>query len=140
MRKHLKHLKNEKGLTLVELLVVIVILGIVAAIAVVAVGNIVEKSRVKAEISEAVQILNAAKLKYTNEGATGNEFKKDDLVPSYLDNVKSEKDFKVNITKTNDSVTFSISGHDANGKTLNKIKVEDPASLSDLSKALNTGQ
>lgn len=57
-----RHLKNEKGLSLVELLAVIVILGIVAAIAIPAIGNIVEKSSDKAQISEALSIIAGAKL------------------------------------------------------------------------------
>lgn len=60
-----KRIKNEKGLSLVELLAVIVILGIVAAIAVPAIGNIIENSRSKAVISDAVNVMNAANLYFT---------------------------------------------------------------------------
>ena len=62
MFKHLKHMKNEKGLTLIELLAVIVILAIIAAIAIPAIGNIINNSRDKAILSEASNILSAAKL------------------------------------------------------------------------------
>ncbi|MEK4530211.1 prepilin-type N-terminal cleavage/methylation domain-containing protein [Solibacillus sp. FSL K6-1554] len=61
-----KRIKNEKGLSLVELLAVIVILAIVAAIAIPAIGNIVANSRAKAEISDAIQVLNAANIYFTD--------------------------------------------------------------------------
>lgn len=57
-----KRIKNEKGLTLIELLAVIVILAIVAAIAVPAIGNIIEKQREKAVLSDAQTIISSAKL------------------------------------------------------------------------------
>ncbi|EKN64976.1 prepilin-type N-terminal cleavage/methylation domain-containing protein [Schinkia azotoformans] len=55
-------LKNEKGLTLIELLAVVVILGIIAAIAVPAIGKIIDDSRQKAVVSDALQIINASKI------------------------------------------------------------------------------
>ncbi|MDI7741493.1 prepilin-type N-terminal cleavage/methylation domain-containing protein [Lysinibacillus fusiformis] len=60
-----KRIKNEKGLTLIELLAVIVILAIVAAIAVPAIGNIIENSRYKAVKADAINIINAANLYFT---------------------------------------------------------------------------
>ncbi|MFC7685214.1 prepilin-type N-terminal cleavage/methylation domain-containing protein [Ureibacillus sp. GCM10028918] len=63
-----KRIKNEKGLTLIELLAVIVILAIIAAIAIPAIGNIIQNSRDKAVLSEAVNILSGAKIAHT-EGA-----------------------------------------------------------------------
>lgn len=62
MRKAVQRLKNERGLTLVELLAVIVILAIVAAIAFVMIGNIMENSKKDAAISDALQVINSAKL------------------------------------------------------------------------------
>ncbi|CAM3457789.1 hypothetical protein GCM10009865_35480 [Aeromicrobium ponti] len=56
------YFKNQKGLTLVELLAVIVILGIIAAIAVPSIGKIMENSKKDAHVSNAQQILGAAKL------------------------------------------------------------------------------
>lgn len=70
MFKQLKVMKNERGLTLIELLVVIVIIGIIAAIAVVSIGNIIENSKRDAHITNAQQIVNAAKLYVTTENAT----------------------------------------------------------------------
>lgn len=66
-----KLLKNQKGLTLIELLAVVVILMIVAAIAVPAIGNIIENSRLNAVKADAINVLNAANLYFTEaEAAT----------------------------------------------------------------------
>ncbi|WP_052455887.1 prepilin-type N-terminal cleavage/methylation domain-containing protein [Bhargavaea cecembensis] len=59
-------LKEEKGLTLIELLAVIVILGIIAAIAIPAIGNIIENSRYNAVKSDALNVLNAAQIYYSD--------------------------------------------------------------------------
>ncbi|MGE6514525.1 prepilin-type N-terminal cleavage/methylation domain-containing protein [Lysinibacillus sphaericus] len=61
-----KHVKNEKGLTLIELLAVIVILAIISAIAIPAIGNIIENSRYNAVKADAINVLNAANLYYTD--------------------------------------------------------------------------
>lgn len=66
MRKHLKYLRQQKGLTLVELLAVLVILGIVAVIAVPMIGNIIQDSKDKATINDALNIISAAKLAESN--------------------------------------------------------------------------
>lgn len=66
-----KQLKDERGLTLVELLVVVVILGIIAAIAVVAIGGIIENSKKDAMVSDAKQMVSAAKL-YVASNEVGN--------------------------------------------------------------------
>jgi len=58
----MKQLKNERGLTLVELLAVIVILAIIAAIAAVAIGNVINNSKDKAILSDAVTIIDGAKI------------------------------------------------------------------------------
>ena len=64
-----KVLKNEKGLTLIELLAVIVILAIVSAIAIPAIGNIVENSRYNAVKADAVNVLNASNLYFTDNAS-----------------------------------------------------------------------
>lgn len=61
-----KVLKNEKGLTLIELLAVIVILAIISAIAIPAIGNIIENSRYNAVKADAINVINAANLYYTD--------------------------------------------------------------------------
>jgi type IV pilus assembly protein PilA len=66
MKKFTKLFKNEKGLTLIELLAVIVILAIVSAIAVPSIGGIIENTRIKAVKADAVTILNAANLYFTD--------------------------------------------------------------------------
>ncbi len=65
--KNKKLLKNEKGLTLIELLAVIVILAIISAIAVPAIGNIIENTRYNATKADAISVLNAANLYFTDE-------------------------------------------------------------------------
>jgi type IV pilus assembly protein PilA len=72
MKKWLKQTKNEKGLTLVELLAVVVILGIIAAIAVPSIGGIIENSKKDAAISNAQQVLNAARLHVASGGEAGS--------------------------------------------------------------------
>lgn len=56
--------EDQKGLTLIELLAVVVILGIILAIAIPSIGGIIEKQKVKAHQSNALMILDAAKLYY----------------------------------------------------------------------------
>lgn len=73
MKKWLKNMKkDQRGLTLVELLAVVVILAIVAAIAFVLIGNIIENSRKDAHISNAQQLIAAAKLYEANGNTIGS--------------------------------------------------------------------
>ena len=72
MKKWLKNFKkDQRGLTLVELLAVVVILAIVAAIAFILIGNVIENSRKDAHVSNAQQLISAAKL----WEASGNQIK-----------------------------------------------------------------
>lgn len=68
-----KRIKNEKGLTLIELLAVIVILAIVAAIAIPAIGNIIENSRSKAVVSDAINVMNSANMYFTDNSVKDGE-------------------------------------------------------------------
>ncbi|MBO1514758.1 type IV pilin protein [Metabacillus bambusae] len=100
-----KMLKNQRGLTLIELLAVIVILGIIAAIAVPSIGNIIENSRDKATVSEAIQIIDAAKIARA-ENPENNTYDETSLAP-YLDKVK-EGEYDVVYNEG-----FTISNHEA---------------------------
>ena len=108
------HLKNEKGLTLIELLVVIVILGIIAAIAVVSIGGIIDKTKQKAQVTEAVQIINGAKLSHSTDGKTSwtSTTAKPELT-EYVNNVK-DKDWVVTFSggvyTIKDHESFSVVG------------------------------
>lgn len=71
-----KRIKNEKGLTLIEVLAVVVILAIVAMIAIPAIGNLIENNRIKAIKADAVNIISAANLYFTDVG-TAEDFNED---------------------------------------------------------------
>ena len=82
-----KRIKNEKGLTLIELLAVIVILAIISAIAIPAIGNIIENTRFNTVKADAISVINATNLYYTEDpaavtGVTVTTLKAD----GYLDN------------------------------------------------------
>jgi len=120
-------LKNEKGLTLVELLAVIVILGIIAAIAVPSIGGIIQSTKEKAVIADALNTLAAAELYFAEDnsptaitsvtllgdGATTNPT--DGLVGTYLDNKGSLTSATVTKAATGNTIVFVGT---AGGKTL----------------------
>jgi type IV pilus assembly protein PilA len=62
-----KALRNEKGLTLIELLAVIVILAIVALIAIPSIMGLIQNSKEDAVKSDAIQIINGAKMLYAQD-------------------------------------------------------------------------
>jgi type IV pilus assembly protein PilA len=110
MLKKIKSLfKNERGLTLIELLVVIVILGIIAAIAVVSIGGIIGKTKEKAQVTEAVQIINGAKLAYAADNKASSWANSSSL-SDYVNNLKDSE-----WTVTLASGAYSIDGHAAEG-------------------------
>ena len=89
MFKKMKHMKNEKGLTLIELLAVIVILAIVAAIAIPAIGNIINNSRDKAILSDALAVISGAKIAYMDGKCVDKTCAGTEL-DGYLDGISSE--------------------------------------------------
>jgi type IV pilus assembly protein PilA len=125
-----KYANNEKGLTLIELLVVIVILGIIAAIAVVSIGGIVGKTRDKAAVTEAVQIINAAKL------AQSEDSKKVSWTPTELASyVSNLKDTTWKVTLTNKK--YEIETHEGGKVVAGTPSAEATVSEEDLTKFLD---
>lgn len=124
-------LKEQKGFTLIELLAVIVILGIIAAIAVPTITGVISKSKDDAKVAEALQILDAARLAYTDN----NSVKVWDYNPSAAAGTDKEplskfiskledKDFTVNYDDTNniftitDHAAVTVAGVDADGNSI----------------------
>jgi len=128
MRKHVKLLKKEKGMTLIELLAVIIIIAIILAIAIPIIANVIGNSRERANVSEALNIISAAKLKYAQVGDPEDGDQEDgdpedgdqedgteasytaDELAGYIDFEIDNDDFRVSFNGT----TWSISGHPAN--------------------------
>jgi len=117
-----KRIKNEKGLSLVELLAVIVILGIVAAIAVPAIGNIINNSRDKGEISDALSIISGGKLAHLEhqcgvDGCTG-----DDLA-EFVDG-KDLGNISVQLNENNEWVINNYEFNERNAETFDGSPTE----------------
>lgn len=111
-----KFVKNEKGLTLVELLAVIVILAIVAAIAVPAIGNVIENSRYKAAKADAITVLNAANIYFTEK-----HFESDGKTPVTSVTIKSLHDsgyLEDTGTFSKDDATGAVKKVSTGGNTL----------------------
>ena len=119
-----KRLKNEKGLTLIELLAVIVILAIIAAIAIPAIGNIIDNSRIKAIKSDAVNIINAANLYYTDNGKNAELFTQDNTeAQDYIADPGSFEEYSVDANlRFTGSVTVSGVTVDIDGATIAEIE------------------
>jgi len=109
--KNKKLLKNEKGLTLVELLAVIVILAIIAAIAVPAIGNIINKSKDRAILAEASNILAGAKIAYIDGACVDNTCSNDEL-EAFVDGIELTTNDKVVYDEENKTweITYSRLG------------------------------
>lgn len=122
MRKHVKLLKKEKGMTLIELLAVIIIIAIILAIAIPIIANVIGDSRDRATVSEALNIISAAKLKYAQDkdNTSGSASYKASDLAGYID---IEQNDDAQFTVTFDGKNWKITGHPANSIT----KVGNPA-------------
>ncbi|BAK18076.1 Tfp pilus assembly protein, major pilin PilA [Solibacillus silvestris StLB046] len=124
-----KRIKNEKGLSLVELLAVIVIMAIIAAIAIPAIGNIINTSRDKSQVSDALSIIAGAKLAHIENGcgdtgcAEGNE-------KGNLEEFVDGKDVST-VTVTLDGSEWKISNYTFNFKSKD-FKDQTPTTEADL--------
>ena len=142
----MKQLKNQRGLTLIELLAVIVILAIIAAIAAVAIGNVINNTKDKAILSDAVMVIEGAKLanldgacEDTNGAVTCSS---DQLKPFVSGSIEDLEGY---------TATFTAEGAGVDGgghwsvksprfdKIKNKTKyaVTSPATETELKQALN---
>ncbi len=139
-----KLLKNQKGLTLIELLAVIVILAIVAAIAIPAIGNIINNSKFNGVKADAINVINAANLYYTDNPEDKVEVTVDTLIKEkYLDtagkipttakvtvDVPRKLDVKVlNVVKSF-SVTFKHTIDEINSDTQKGSKIDKDYTIS----------
>jgi len=131
MRKHVKLLKKEKGMTLIELLAVIIIIAIILAIAIPIIANVIGQSRDRAAVSEALNIISAAKLKYAQEGSESeNVSYTAETLKNYIDIEQKDDD---QFTVTFDGKNWKITDHPANNIT----KVGNPATEGRLRAFLN---
>ncbi|MFJ7730306.1 prepilin-type N-terminal cleavage/methylation domain-containing protein [Lysinibacillus sp. NPDC097231] len=112
--KNKKLVKNEKGLTLIELLAVIVILAIIAAIAVPAIGNIINKSKDRAILAEASNILAGAKIAYI-DGACEDDTCSNTELKGFVDGIALD---------ANDQVVYDGEKWAIKYSKFDKIKLE----------------
>lgn len=137
-----KRLKNEKGLTLVEVLAVVVILAIVAMIAIPAIGNLIENNRIKAIKADAINVISAAQIYYT-EGGKGifgtkdnnNKIIGEDYVQNFgsisKDDLTVTRDGKIKATGTKGNVTIEF-GNQSSGASIEDIKAEEAKAGSNI--------
>lgn len=136
-----KRLKNEKGLTLIEVLAVVVILAIVAMIAIPAIGGLIENNRIKAIKADAINVISAAQMYYT-DGGNGNFGKEKnnsniigkDYVQNFgsistkdEDELKVTKDGKILATGTKGNVTIEFKN-----ASIEDIKAEEAKAGSNI--------
>jgi len=127
MRKHVKLLKKEKGMTLIELLAVIIIIAIILAIAIPIIANVIGNSKERATVSEALNIISAAKLKYAKDNASGSKTYTANELEEYIET--ANPNFKVSFEDNK----WKIYDHPAN----NIKEVGNPATEGKLRAFLN---
>lgn len=116
MKKMMKRLRNERGLTLVELLAVVVILAIIGTIAFVMIGNVIENSKKDAHVSNAQQLIAAAKL-YEASGDHGESYtiSTDEELDDYIEELinpwdSSDTTYKGTVEKDGNEYKVTITG------------------------------
>ncbi len=108
-----KRVNNEKGLTLIEVLAVIVIIAIISAIAVPAIGNIVENSRDKAIMTEAINIISGAKIAHMDgtcqaSGTVTTPCDEDSLDGDFVEGIPEGAEYSVTLDANNGwTVTYT---------------------------------
>ena len=124
-----KSKKDQRGLTLVELLAVVVILAIVAAIAFVLIGNVIDNSKQDAHVSNAQQIISAAKTYESTVSDIDGSVKVETLQSEGLldknlaDPWKKATDYGKNATVTkNTDGEYTITNFDGHKCTLGEAK------------------
>lgn len=116
MKKFIQNkLKDQKGLTLIELLAVIVILAIIAAIAIPAIGNIIENSRYSAVKSDAVNVMGAANIYFTENAEETNASIKDLMDGGYLEDSGTIPSGDSNIITKGNPNTLTVTVTDYSG-------------------------
>lgn len=138
LNKKRKLLKNQKGFTLIELLAVIVILAIIAAIAIPAIANVIKNSRFNAIKSDAIQVINAAKLYAAdNDVKPGEKIEQKDLA-KYVDDKDSKlTNYEVAVTTGSDGkIDYQLTGDGDDGGV--KVHFKN-ANLADINSTKRTG-
>jgi len=114
-------LKEQKGFTLIELLAVIVILGIIAAIAVPTISRVIDNSKNKAKITEAIQIIDEAKLAQaegapsdsTNNTITWTHTEGTSATTPLDSYISKLKDKSFSVTYNISTKKYTINGHES---------------------------
>ncbi|QWU05804.1 prepilin-type N-terminal cleavage/methylation domain-containing protein [Heyndrickxia coagulans] len=110
LHKKRKLLKNQKGFTLIELLAVIVILAIIAAIAITAINTIIKHSKISAIKSDAVQVINAAKLYVSSNSVPTDKTITKEMINKYLDDEVNLKDYNVTVDEVGGKMVYKLNG------------------------------